>query len=235
MVTSSAGITIVYAIIEFHRFIPIIHTRRRIEAVIARSFGRHLIVRLYSSLLKIELRRKRLARTIIEIILRRKGHIRVVIFTQIVHSDRLCHRLVLARHVVRHKVNNHFHALLVGAFEQGVEFCHAMVNVYRQVGVNIIIVRNGVRRSCLAFHHSGMLSWDAMPGIICLSGMANYTCIPNMSNAQAVYLLEHSLVNIVHLSTTVFGKRPPLLASLVAVAEKACKDLIDNYLFVHSE
>jgi len=56
---------------------------------------------------------------------------------------------------------------------------------------------------------------------------------PNVANAQLMDALQSLFVEVVHLSTTIFDNRPPLLVSEVTIAEKSWKHLIYNNLVVH--
>ena len=67
--TDSAGI-IVYSIIEFHRFIPVVAAGSIVEVVVARCFGGQLLIGKQLAVIEVEIRREGLSGTIIEIVLR---------------------------------------------------------------------------------------------------------------------------------------------------------------------
>ena len=69
MSATATGIAIVYAVVEFHRLVPIVEAWVCIEMVIARTLCRHLLVGRFPSS-RSHRTDKRLARTVIEIVLR---------------------------------------------------------------------------------------------------------------------------------------------------------------------
>ena len=48
----------------------------------------------------------------------------VVIGPKIFYALRLCYRLILSCNMIRHKVDNYFHAYAMGAFYKGLKFGH---------------------------------------------------------------------------------------------------------------
>ena len=83
MFGSSAGITIVYAIIQFYCFIPVVLSRTGIEVVITRCFGWIFCVRSVFSAVEVDIRTKLLAYAIIEIIVAVEGMVLIVISSKI--------------------------------------------------------------------------------------------------------------------------------------------------------
>ena len=157
----------------------------------------------------------------------------VVRLAQVLHLLRLADGVVLTGHVVGNKVDNYLQASLMGALHQLFKLFHTLFHVHRQVGVNVIIVRNGVRRSSLTLHDSRMLTRNTIGAIVGLCGVTDDARIPYMTDAHLLNVLQYLRGKVGHLTTTIFGNRAVLFARQVAIAEKTGKYLIDNNLIVH--
>ena len=68
----------------------------------------------------------------------------IVRLAQILYLLRLADRVILTSHMVGHKVDDDFQTSLMGARYQGLELLHALFDIDSQVGVNVIIVGNGI-------------------------------------------------------------------------------------------
>ena len=71
-------------------------------------------------------------------------HCLVVVLSKVFNTSRLFNRLVFPCHMVGYKVDDYFHASLVGTVNKFLELLHSTVHVLSQVGINIVIVCNGV-------------------------------------------------------------------------------------------
>ena len=107
-------------------------------------------------------RLERLSPTIIEVIVCRKMQAGVVVFAQVYHAIRATDRLILACNVVGYEVNNYLHTTFVHPLHQGFELFEPVFDVYGQVGRNVVIVGNGVRRSRLSLHNGTVLCGNAI-------------------------------------------------------------------------
>ncbi len=159
-------------------------------------------------------------------------HVPVVILAKITHSFRLTDRPVLTCDMVGNKVDDNFHTGFMRTLNESLKLRHPLVYVYSDIGVYVIIVCNGIRRTRLPLHHGRMLPGNAMYGIVCHSGMTYHTRIPYMRNAERLDTSERGGIEIVHLAATVFSQCTTLAAILYTIAEKAGKYLINNY-FCH--
>ena len=108
-----------------------------------------------------------------------------------------------------------------------------MFNVYGQVGRDVVVVGNGVRRAGLTLHYNTVLRGNAVLRVVCLRCVADNARKPNVANAQLADALQSPFVEVVHLSAAIFGNRPPPFVSEVAIAEKPWKHLIYDNLVVH--
>ena len=237
MIATSASITIVDAIVKLHGLIPVVATGTVIKTVIARSPGRTLHVWLIdgSILLRISLElRFRLAHiiqvqvapSIIEVIFSREVHILVVILSKISHTSRLTDRVIFTSHMIRHEIHDDLHACLVGTLDETLPLRHTHTHVFCQVGIDVIVVGDGVRRTSLALHHLSMLSWNAIGRVVCLRSMTNDTGVPNMREAHIMNTSQDGVIKMIQFSTTVFLYRSVLLSVCILISKEAWKNLI---------
>ena len=152
----------------------------------------------------------------------------IVGFAQIFHSLWLANALVFARHMIRDKVDNHLQAFLMGAFYQVFKLAHTFRNIISNVGVDVVIVGNGIGRTCLTLNNTRCLMWNTESRIVGASGMAYNASVPNAVYTERPYLLQRCIVKVVHLSNTIFCKRTVWLSVAVLVSKGACKHLV-NY------
>lgn len=120
----------------------------------------------------------------------------------------------------------------MGALHQLLELPHTAVDVNSQIGVNIVVVGDGIGRTCPTLHDSRMLARYSVGRVVCLGGMADNTRVPHMADAHRGKIVEHISRQVGKLATAVFGNRAVLFARKVTIAEKPCQYLINNN-FIH--
>ena len=84
-------------------------------------------------------------------------HVRVVILAEVAYACRLADGMVFACHVVGDKVHDDLHSSLVGTLYEVLPLSHAQTYVLCQVGVYVVIIGDGIRRTRFAFYHLGVL------------------------------------------------------------------------------
>ena len=136
--------------------------------------------------------------------------------------------------MVGHEVDNDLHAGLMGALHQLLELLHALLHVDSQVRVHVVVVGDGIGRTSLTLHHSGVLAGNAVGRVVGLRGVTDNARIPHMTVARLRQLLQHLRREVVHLATTVLSQRTVLLPSLVTIAVQSRKNLIDQNLLLHN-
>ena len=224
---ATAGIAIVHAVVELHCLVPVVHTGMVVEPVVARAAGGHLHVGLLA-LGRPHGQHERLAGTIVEIVPGREVHVGAVVLTQVAHAGRACNGVVFAGHVVGHKVDDDLHVGLMGALHQGLEFGHTAGHVDGQVGVDVVIIGDGIGRTGLAFRHRGVLPGNAVAGIVGGGGVTDDASVPDMGESHAPDAAQTHRIEIVHLAHAVLEKRAVLLPGAVRVAKEAWENLINK-------
>ena len=231
-ITEASGI-VVDAIVQLHRLVPVVLPGGIVEVIIARSLGRHLQIGFRFALIEVEIGGETLAGTIVEVVLRVKTVQGIVRLAEVFYTLGLADGLILTGYVVGHEVDDDLQPGLVRALHQLLKLLHALVDVHSQVGVYVVVVGDGIGRTSLTLHHSGMLAGDAVGTVVRLRGMTDDTCIPHMADAHLGNVLQHLRRQVGKLSTTVFGNRAALPARDVAIAEKTSEYLVnDNLLHV---
>ena len=81
---------------------------------------------------------------------------------------------ILARYVVGDKVDYHLHACVVSAVDKGLELLDALVDVYSDVGVDVVVVFYRIGRACASFHYMGIVAVYAVAAVIGLVGVLDY-------------------------------------------------------------
>ena len=191
------------------------------EAVVARAAGRPLLI-----VFEVEGGLQRSAGTIVEVVLRVEVLGGVVVLSKVTHALGFADAPVLAGHMVGHEVDDDLQSCLVGTPHQSTKLLHAARHVFGQVGVDVVIVGNGVGRPCASLHDRRVLAGNGVGRVIGGGGVADDSCVPNMRNAQAAHLAQHLGIDVVHLPRTVLFINSTLLPGEVLIAKGAGEDLV---------
>ena len=173
---------VVNAVIQLYSLIPVIAIRLCTEAVVAGGLSRHFVVRFLLDARHIKSACQSLARDIVEIVLRTKGLLRIIIATEFA--------AVLSTHMVGHKVHHHFHARLMNASQHRLKLCHSFIRANGEVRVNVVVILDSIRRAGPPFDHCAMVAWYSVVRVVSLGRMFYKTCRPDMSYAHCLYLAE---------------------------------------------
>ena len=65
-----------------------------------------------------------------------------------------------------------------------VEFLHAAVDVDGQIGIDVVIVFNGIGRAGFSLYDVGIVGRDAMGAVVCCRGVFNDAGQPYMSYSE---------------------------------------------------
>ena len=125
-----------------------------------------------------------LSRDVVEVVVRVKCFRRIVVCTEVLHPFGTGIAPVLSGHMIRNEVDDHFQSCLMRAAHEIFKFLHAVRHVGGQVGINVVIVLDGIRRSGTSFHHGGMVGFDTIFLIVCLRGMLQQPRKPYVGKAE---------------------------------------------------
>ena len=82
------------------------------------------------------------------------------------------------------EVDDHFQAAGMGAFHQCLKFGHAVWHIDGKVGIDVVVIFNGVWRSGISFDNEWVVVLDTIGGIIGFCGMFDNAGIPNMCGSK---------------------------------------------------
>ena len=75
-------------------------------------------------------------------------------------------RMVLPRHVVRYKIDDHFQPVRMCTGDEAFKFLHPVRHVHGQVGVHIVVILHCIGRACNAFYDQRVVGINAELRII---------------------------------------------------------------------
>ena len=191
----------------------------RSETIITGDLGGELFVAL-----EVLVHRESFTRQVVEVIERGEGPFGMVFLSEILYASRFAERFILAADVVGHKVDEYTESGVVGAFDKGFELLHTLGFVLCQVGIDIVIIGDGIRRTGFAFGDSRV--------VVLGCGVSDDSGVPNMRSAQIRNGLERTLVDIYKSPAAILFLGAVMFARLVVVAKQAREELVNNG-FVH--
>ena len=95
--------------------------------------------------------------------------------------------MILTRHMVGHKVDYQLQAGLMHSLHQRLKLRHTVGHTHRQVGRNVVVVFDGIRRASFALHHPMIVRTDAVATIVGSGGVFYHSGKPHVSHAQLSY------------------------------------------------
>ena len=105
--------------------------------------------------------------------------------------------------MVGHKVKHKFQSGRMNSLQQGFEFCHAVGNGLRQIGVDVEIVLDGIGRTGLPFDHPRVIGGNALGGIVGLRGMFYHPGEPHMRKPVFTDSIQAFCREMIEFRTTI--------------------------------
>ena len=175
----ASTLAVVDTVVELYGLVPVVACGVSVKAVITGGAGRafHIV-------LPVDLSAKRGAGKVIKIILGREEYAGIVLLTEVYHALGLGIGVVAACHVVGNEVDNHLQSCSVGSLHQLGELLHAVGHGGGQVGVYVVVVLDGIGRTCLTFHRGLVVGADAEMAVVGLRGMLDKAGVPYVGGAQ---------------------------------------------------
>ena len=225
-------VDVIHAIVELYRLVPVATAHPGREVVVARSLGRILMIPLEVKVVGMQF----LTGKIVEIVAGREAQVLVIACPEVFGACG-CHiRVVLTSHVVGHKVDDGLQSSLVCTLHEVLELLHACQFAGGQVGIDIVVVADGIDRTSHTLHHPRMpYTADAVDAVVRLCGVFDDASVPDVRSSQLTNLLEATGSEVVHQTTPIGHLVTPGLAGATVVSEESCEDLIDDDFLVHSK
>ena len=121
--------------------------------------------------------------------------------------------------MVRHNINQYLHTVLVGALNQSFKFSQPVGRVYRQIGVNAVIVFYRIRRTGAAFYHIGVVQADAISCVVIDYSVVRHPGIPDMAGTQCFNAGQGVIGKIIKLTNAVLFKGAPGFIGGIGIAK----------------
>jgi len=96
--------------------------------------------------------------------------------------------LIVPGHMVRDKVHDHLQSVVMGPLHQPLELFHPAVRIICQIGIYVIVIRDGIGRSGIPFDNLGMgrrASPVGFPGSV-----PDESGVPYIINAKSPEILQ---------------------------------------------
>ena len=122
--------------------------------------------------------------------------------------------------MVGHKVYDHLQIGLMAAFYQVGEFLHSLALVLAKIRINVVVICDSIRATCLAFDNSR--------SVVLCSSMTYHASVPHMRSAQVADSAEGFGSDGVKGATTILLQRTIMTACLVVVGKGTRQQLINN-------
>ena len=209
------------AVVQLDRLVPVAFARMARKTVVTRHFRGVLLIAL-----QVFVHREPLTRQIIEVVQRRESPFRMVFLAQIFYARGPAKTFIFAAHMVRYEINQYAQTRIMSALDERFEFLHPLRFVLRQVGVYVIIIRDGVWRAGFAFGDGRM--------VICCGSVTDHAGVPNMRDTQIDNRFECTLVDIYKPAATVLFLAAVVFPCLVVVAEQPREELINDGFVYHN-
>ena len=221
----AAPVKVIDTVVELYGLVPVVACGVGIEAVVAGGAGRTLRV-----VLPVDLTAQRGAGQVVEVVLGGEELGGVVLLAEVHHTLRLGVGVVAAGHVVGHEVDDHLQSCIVGALHQLGELLHAARHGGCQVGVHIVIVLDGIGRTCLPLDRSLVVGADAEMAVVGLRGMLDDACVPDVRRAQFLDGSEGLGGEGGELAAAVLLDAATRYTGGVGITKQAGEDLIEDDL-----
>ena len=221
---------VVQAVVEFDGLVPIVHTWCGGKLVVARGLGGIFLVGAFGETLVAEVGGAQgLGGDVVEIIVGCEATACIIVLTKVAHVGRLGIAVVSACHMVGHKVHNQSQASLVCAVEQVLKFGHAFIDVDGQVGVNVVVVLDGIGRTSAALNNGRVVGGNAVLRIVGLRGVLEQARVPNVGIAKLADAAEDGSGEVVHFAAAVLLDAAAGYVGRLLVAIQARQDLVNHY------
>ena len=172
------------------------------------------------------------AREVIEVVVWRVRAGGVIILAEVANPCRLCIRMILTGNMIGHEVYDDLQTCFVRPLNQQFKFVDALCRVFCKVGVNVVVVANGVGTARFAFNNIGIVLGDAVGRIIRLAGVFNDACKPDMRTAKTSDLFQSLGCKVLHCSAAVLLLCAERNAVCFIGTEKPRKDLVESQCYL---
>ena len=210
-----AAMNIVDAVVKFDSFVPVVLIWLGCELVVACCFCGHFGIALHVYTLNTEV----LARQVVEIVVRGKFYINVIVSSKFGCVIRKMVAVIKPRYMVGHEIHNDAEASLVGTLDKAFKLSQSCRYACGNVRGYIIVVLNGIGRTRLTLNNSRMVGRYAIKRIVCLGSVLNEARVPDVRGPKAVDLFQRPRREVGHATASVSLAVSPWLTGTVVVTK----------------
>ena len=135
--------------------------------------------------------------------------------------------------MVGDKVHQDLQPCLVGTLDEGVQLCLSRVGIFGEVGVDVVVVLDGIGRASLPLHRVGVVGADTLGAVVGLRGVLQQADIPDVSCSEAADIGEGFWREVTELPRAVLGECAMGLAGRILIPPESSEGGVDDDLLLH--
>ena len=113
--------------------------------------------------------------------------------------------MIGAGDVVGDKVHQDLQPSLVGTLDEGIQLCLSRVWIFGEIGVDVVVVLDGIGRASLPLHRIGVVGTDALGAVVGLRSMLQQADIPDVGSPETADIGEGFGSEVTELPRAVLG------------------------------
>ena len=141
--------------------------------------------------------------------------------------------MIGAGDVVGDKVHQDLQPCLVGTLDEGVQLCLSRVWIFGEVGVDVVVVLDGIGRACLPLHRVGVVGTDALGAVVGLRGVLQQADIPDVGCPETADIGEGFGSEVTELPRSVLGECAMGLVGCILIPPESSEGRVDDDLLLH--
>ena len=123
----------------------------------------------------------------------------------------------------------------MGTLDEGIQLCLSRVGIFGEVGVDVVVVLDGIGRACLPLHRVGVVGTDALGAVVGLRGMLQQADIPDVGSPETADIGEGFGCEVTELPRAVLGECAMGLASRILIPPESSEGGVDDDLLLHRD
>ena len=135
--------------------------------------------------------------------------------------------------MVGDKVHQDLQACLVGTLDEGVQLCLSRVGIFGEVGVDVVVVLDGIGRACLPLHCVGVVGTDALGAVVGLRSVLQQADIPDVSCSETADIGEGFGSEVTELPRAILGECAMGLTGRILIPPESSEGRVDDDLLLH--
>ena len=94
----------------------------------------------------------------------------------------------------------------MGTLDEGVQLCLSRVGIFGEVGVDVVVVLDGIGRASLPLHRVGVIGTDALGAVVGLRSVLQQADIPDVSCSETADIGEGFGSEVTELPRAIRGE-----------------------------